>query len=387
MLGRGLLPRCAGYTSTTRPTHGRGYGMQHATKRSATRLALPPLGIGLQVVRAVFVLELLLAYVNAAILNPSQFDYDLSLFRSVFGAISSMLSVWFITRRAAFGKPFIVVTAFLTCIFMLVDDLYLGAGVEVATAIGVIPSLSILLIQMLVYVSIVSYVAVSSRVATVLTVRLRSVTEVERFLRATVPVRHRMRKWPFWRDLAIYFVAFSFLGHWAEMLFCQLIAAGVFMGDYDLSNAMLWGQWLYPFSAEGIAIALVVVVLHPFKEWLMKRFDNRVAIALPLSFLLIALSCTAIDFTTGITANADYHLWDYRNMPFNFMGQICLQNSLVYSIAATFIVWVVYPLMDKGMSRLPRWLADMLFWVLLSAYGFLALLHFMYLGPSGWVFG
>ena len=361
--------------------------MKHAAPNGSRRQALPPLGPGLQIVRALFVLELLLAFTNAAILNPAEFDYDLSLFRSVFAVVSSTLSVWFISRRAAFGRPFIVVTSLLTCILMLIDEFYLGAGNEVVTSIGVIPMFAIVTFQLLVYVSAASYVAVSSRVHATLVVRLRSVTQVEKFLTAAVPVRHRMRKWPFWRDLAIYFVAFSFLGHWAEMLFCQLIAAGVFMGDYDLSNAMLWEQWLYPFSAEGIAIALVVVILHPFKEWLMKRTGGRVAIALPLSFVLIALSCTAIDFTTGITANADYHLWDYRNMPFNFMGQICLQNSLVYSVAATLIVWYVYPLMDKGMSRLPRWFADMLFWVLVSAYGFLALLHFMYLSPTGWVFG
>ncbi len=159
------------------------------------------------------------------------------------------------------------------------------------------------------------------------------------------------------------------------------------MGDYDPSNAMLWNQWLFPFSAEGIALVMIVVVLHPLSRWLLKKFNGHVAPALVASFFANALVCTSIDFTTGITANYDYHLWDYRSMPFNFMGQVCLQNSVVYSVAATLIVWVVYPLMDKGLRRAPKVVVDGAFWFLMGVYAFCAALHFMYFDPSGFVLG
>jgi uncharacterized membrane protein len=64
-------------------------------------------------------------------------------------------------------------------------------------------------------------------------------------------------------------------------------------------------------------------------------------------------------------------------MPFNFMGQVCLQNSMVYSIAATLIVWVVYPLMDRGLRRMPRSVTDGLFFGLVGFYAFEAALHFI----------
>ena len=192
-----------------------------------------------------------------------------------------------------------------------------------------------------------------------------------------VPLKQRVRTQVFWRDLVIYFIVFSFLGHWAEMLFCKLILAGVFMGGYDPTNAMLWSQWLFPFTAEGVAAVAIVVLLHPASRWLLKKVNGRVWLAVLLSFLLNALVCTSIDFTTGMVANQDFSLWDYRDMPFNFMGQVCLQNSMVYSIAATLIVWVFYPLLDTALRRMPRGVANGIGFGLLGVYLFLALLHFV----------
>ncbi|MBO7701481.1 MAG: putative ABC transporter permease, partial [Eggerthellaceae bacterium] len=191
------------------------------------------------------------------------------------------------------------------------------------------------------------------------------------------PLGERIRKLEFWRDLLIYFVVFSLLGHWAEILFCQLIRAGVFMGGYDPSNAMLWDQWLFPFTAEGAALVAIVFILQPAAQWLLKKTGNRIVPALLLSFLLNMLICTGIDFTTGMIANQDYQLWDYRDMPFNFMGQVCLQNSLVYSIAATLIVWVVYPFMDSVLHRAPRGVTNAIAAGLIGMYLFLAMLYFV----------
>lgn len=39
---------------------------------------------------------------------------------------------------------------------------------------------------------------------------------------------------------------------------------------------------------------------------------------------------TAVELITGLTANRSYQVWDYRSMPLNFMGQICLPFSLLW---------------------------------------------------------
>ena len=39
---------------------------------------------------------------------------------------------------------------------------------------------------------------------------------------------------------------------------------------------------------------------------------------------------TAVELLAGLIANRDYSVWDYRNMPLNFLGQICLAYSLLW---------------------------------------------------------
>jgi len=39
---------------------------------------------------------------------------------------------------------------------------------------------------------------------------------------------------------------------------------------------------------------------------------------------------TGVEMLTGLLVNRTYHIWDYRTMPLNFMGQICLPFSLLW---------------------------------------------------------
>ena len=39
---------------------------------------------------------------------------------------------------------------------------------------------------------------------------------------------------------------------------------------------------------------------------------------------------TAVELVAGLIANRDFTVWDYRNMPLNFLGQICLGYSLLW---------------------------------------------------------
>ena len=204
---------------------------------------------------------------------------------------------------------------------------------------------------------------------------------------ASENIYEKLFTWPWFRNLVIYYCVFSIAGHWAEIGFCWLIVLGVAMGDYDFSHAQLWDWWLCPYPAEGIAVVLIALVLFPFKEWVLKKTGGRVWLTLIISFLVNMLVCATIDFTTGITANANYELWDYSNLPFNFMGQIVLQNTLVYSVAATFIVWVVYPLMAKWLHRMSPNAANGLFIGFVAFYVFLEVLYYVHIGPNGIVFG
>ena len=59
---------------------------------------------------------------------------------------------------------------------------------------------------------------------------------------------------------------------------------------------------------------------------------------------------TGVELLTGLLANRDYSVWDYRQMPANYHGQICLPFCLLWvhiSIGAMGLSqW-----MDKKLER------------------------------------
>ena len=52
---------------------------------------------------------------------------------------------------------------------------------------------------------------------------------------------------------------------------------------------------------------------------------------LPLRALAGAGIITTVELATGLLTNRSYQVWDYRDMPLNFHGQICLPFSLLWA--------------------------------------------------------
>ena len=344
-----------------------------------------PLGPFVRLVEIYFG-AVVLTVLGWALLTPAgEFKYDITLLRILVVMTSAARSLWLIEKRASQTRPFVVVSMLVVVVLSVLDMVFGGEYDRIAAAV----SWPVLILGGIFYfggsLAIIVYFAFSPRAKEVF---------VEPLEKTGTPTRDsdediypRRFTWPWFRNLAIYYCSFSVFGHWAEIGFCWLIVLGVVMGDYDFSHAQLWDWWLCPYPAEGLAVVLIVVLLHPFKEWLSKKFGGRTAPTLVVSFLVNMFVCAAIDFTTGITANADYQLWDYRDLPFNFMGQVLLQNTLAYTAAATFIVWVVYPLMAKALHRAPQSIVNGLFFGLVGFYAFLEVLYYVHVGPDGLIFG
>lgn len=59
---------------------------------------------------------------------------------------------------------------------------------------------------------------------------------------------------------------------------------------------------------------------------------------------------TVVELLTGLMVNRDYSVWDYRGVPLNFMGQICLMYSLLWipvSLGAFFLYRAAERLVTK----------------------------------------
>lgn len=57
---------------------------------------------------------------------------------------------------------------------------------------------------------------------------------------------------------------------------------------------------------------------------------KRLFLPLPLRASAGAAVITALELLTGLAVNLDHQIWDYRSLPLNFRGQICLPYSLLW---------------------------------------------------------
>ncbi len=175
------------------------------------------------------------------------------------------------------------------------------------------------------------------------------------------------RSWVFWRNIAIYYCFFSLAGHWMESGFCMLIRMGLVQGEIDLNNTMLWRDWFYPFPMEGLAVAIIAVLLYPLFVKLRDHIKVP-GVAYAVSFVINGIVCVTIEYVMGMFVNADLQLWDYSNMPFNLNGMICLQNGLGFALAASIICWIVYPLLERLFAKIPKNVMNLVFVIVLAAY-------------------
>lgn len=248
------------------------------------------------------------------------------------------VAFWFFVNRYKVARPFVMATSAFGIVVTLIVEFISGRF-----------ELSVILSSCAWYLFLLLYFTFSKRVKAVLVNDLSTLRPAA----ADADVQINRKGWPFVRNLIIYFVVFSVLGHWMEAAMCQLIRLGIVRGEYDPTNTMLWRDWLYPFPMEGAAVVLIALVLYPLWRTLMKMWPDKPYLGYIASFCANAFACALIEFFTGIFVNADHQLWDYTDMPFNLLGQVCLQNMAAFGVAASLFCWIVYPLIERWIARIP----------------------------------
>ena len=227
--------------------------------------------VKLRICGAYFGLYLILSFAYAALCPPAEFTYDLSLFRAVLIAACAAHALFVLVRKRIDARITSLVTLVL-CVGLSAIDLFgLGALSDAAVVVGMPAVAIVTFLEYAGAIVVALILGFDKETYGLLDVPVNLEPAYDGGHSWDEPMSKRVRTWEFWRDLIMYFIVFSFIGHWAEILFCRLILAGVFMGGYDPTNAMLWDQWLFPFSAEGTALAAVVVFLHPIATKLQNR--------------------------------------------------------------------------------------------------------------------
>lgn len=185
------------------------------------------------------------------------------------------------------------------------------------------------------------------------------------------------KTWGFWRNMIIYFCLFSIVGHWMEAGLCMFIKWGIVPGIYD-PNSGIWRDYLSPFPVYGAGMVACGLLLYPIKTKLQEKLHG-VWKPLLISFLVNSFVCAIIELTLGLISNQPvngvYPLWDYSTMPFNFMGQICLQNTTAFGVVATLMTWAVWPALQRMSAKMPNDIRKVVFVAVIVFYALVCCLY------------
>ena len=305
----------------------------------------------MRVLQVFFVLNIAISILYLTTLIKGNYELDFNEFLNLFNVIADGVLFWFLWQRYRSTR--------WVAMGLSTFNILIGTGYNLVTGVFE-PSSQVVLCAGDIVVLI--YFATSRRVRVAL-VEPFSIERVDRRLDNAKRSFYNPRTWAFWRSIIIYFCLFSIVGHWMEAAFCLLIKYGIVPGIYD-PNSQIWSDWLYPFPVYGFGTVACALILYPIKNALQRHIHNGWGPILA-SFVVNTLVCSAIELTLGLLQNQPvngvYPLWDYSNMFCNFMGQICLQNSLAFGAVATLMTWIVYPGLEKLMGKLPNSVANVVF--------------------------
>lgn len=123
-----------------------------------------------------------------------------------------------------------------------------------------------------------------------------------------------------------------FIKHFWRYAFLFAIGGCSYMG-----LELLWRGWSHGsmFLAGGSCFLL-----------LGKLNRTQPRLSLPFRALTGAGIITGVELLTGLLANRSYQVWDYRKMPMNYHGQICLPFCLLW-VPISIGAMVLYDALDR----------------------------------------
>lgn len=113
-------------------------------------------------------------------------------------------------------------------------------------------------------------------------------------------------------------------------------------GTCYMTLELLWRGWSHSsmFLAGGTCFLLLGKV-------------GRTKLSLIQKALLGSAAITCVELTAGLIFNRDYSVWDYRRLPYSFLGQICLPYCLLW-VPVGIGGMLIYRALEQGIKKPPQ---------------------------------
>lgn len=147
------------------------------------------------------------------------------------------------------------------------------------------------------------------------------------------------------QEYFLYFMLYSFIG-WCYEVFLEVV---VYRWGFS-NRGVLFGPYcvVYGFGA---------LILMASLNWLKKRkiYVGRISITPVLVFAGIVAITTLVELAASyiMEFTQGEWMWDYTRFSFNFQGRIALNPSIRFGIGGIVILYLLQPLFEKGVRRLP----------------------------------
>ena len=145
------------------------------------------------------------------------------------------------------------------------------------------------------------------------------------------------------------FIIYAFLGWCSEVAFAA-VNKGKFVNRGFLNGPVC--------PIYGVAMHIVVLCLWNLRDRPL------------LLFLGSALLTTSLEFVTGFVLERFFHdkWWDYSDMPFNIKGYVCLKFTILWGLAASFIIGAIHRFIYMLIEKTPFVLGVILLAVFSAAF-------------------
>lgn len=133
--------------------------------------------------------------------------------------------------------------------------------------------------------------------------------------------------------IIFYFIIYSFLGWCLESIYKTIL------NKKPINSGFLYGPFC-PMYGIG---AIMMISLG--------NLSRNVIIIFIMSFTVF----TVWEYIVAIVLEKLFKTkyWDYSNIKFNIHGRICLKNSIYWGILGVFLIFVIHPLIEKGVNLIP----------------------------------
>lgn len=145
------------------------------------------------------------------------------------------------------------------------------------------------------------------------------------------------------------FMVYAFFGWVIEMFYVGVAQRKI------VNRGFLLGPYLPVYGVAGI---LMTFILRLYTNYPLFLFLNAIVIG------------SIVEYFASYAMEKIFKAkwWDYKNVPFNLNGRICLQNSILFGILGTILIYYVNPFLYSCLDEIPHPILYFISGLLLSLF-------------------